>query len=377
MERIILFLIIGISTAAYTKPAVVIGPYQAVQREFSIKTDPSMFALTNEYQTVSAPKPFKERWRIMSDLNGDGVNDLILSESMDALGRATVSWMVYLHKKDLWRYIGDIEFHPDVVAIESTDKGINIWNYLTNSGSDGFFGYYHVSNEKLGSKPMQILVSTSDNENSIFSRINTAIFKSPNTHPFILEKSSTSTNGIVSWKKIRDHRTASCKNEVCELKQKLIEAEKRANVAETKLQQISYKLCEYERSVHQLCGITLGAAWEGGEKNRPCEEIFTGFTNLTVSVNKDNLVESIRLTRNDDSSNPLKQNLRNAFEPTEEEQKIIHQVENQFKIRFQKKTNSTYSWGGPISGTWIDIHFANDGESTSYIEMRYSRKFRK
>ena len=378
MKRIILFSMIGAAAAAYTKPAVVIGPQEAAQKEFVLDVDPSTVAVSNEYQTALAPRPFNERWRIVSDLNGDGVNDLILSDPKETFGNAGGSWMIYMCRDNLWRYIGDVELHPGVVTLETTDVGVNIWNYWRNSGSDGYFGYYRVANGILGKSPMQILISSSGEEDSVFTRIDMAIFGCPNPHPFSLEESMTSTNGIVSWRKIRDHRLPLRKNELYELRQKLSEAEKRAITAEAKLQKLSHKLHEYEQGVHQLCGITLGAAWDGGEKSRPCEEVFSGFTNLTVSVDRNNFVEAIRLSRSDHITNPLARSIRGGFEPTDEEQRIIHQVENRFNIRFQPRVDSgLYSWGSPISGTFIDIHFAKDGETVSYIEMRYSRRFNK
>ncbi len=378
MKRIILFSIVGVATAAYAKSAVVVGFGKAEQKEFVLDADPSMVAVSNEFPTASDHKPYKERWRIVSDLNGDGVDDLILSDQKNMFGNAGGPWMVYLHNDCVWRYIGDVEFSPGVVTLEATQDGVNIWNYCRNSARDGYFGYYHVANGKLTKQPMQIHIVSTDKEDSIFSRIDMAIFGYPSSHPFRLEESSTSTNGVVSWKKIRDHRIPSRKNEIYELKQKLVDAEKRASVAEARLQQMSHRLYEYEHSVHQLCGITLGSAWDGGEKNRPCEEVFSGFTNLTVSVDVNNFVESIRLTRNDAQGDVSARSIRGGFEPTDEEQKIIHQVENQFNIRFQPSSaNGSYSWGGPISGTWIDIHFANERESESYIEMRYSRKLDK
>ena len=375
MKRMILFSIVGIATAVYAKSAVVVEFGKAEQEEFVLDADPSIVAVSNEFQTASDHKPYKERWRIVSDLNGDGVDDLILSDQKDAFGNAGGSWMVYLHNDGAWRYIGDVVLYPGFVTLETTQAGINIWNYCRTSAHDGYFGYYSVTNGRLNKQPMRIHVASTREENSIFSRIGRAIFDCPSPHPFRFEESTTSTHGVVSWKKVRDNRLSSRKNEICELKQKLKEAEKRASVADARLQQMSHRLHEYEQSVHQFCGITLGAAWEGGEKCRPCEEVFSGFTNLTVSVDGDNFVESIRLTRNDAATNPSARAIRGRFEPTDEEQKIIHQVENQFNIRFQPGSNKgSYSWGGPMSGTWIDIHFANDEESESYIDMRYSRK---
>lgn len=378
MKRVILFSIVGVATAAYAKSAVVVGFGKAEQKEFVLDADPSMVAVSNEFPAASAHKPYKERWRIVSDLNGDGVDDLILSDPQDMFGNAGGPWMVYLHNDGAWHYIGDVGFCPGVVTLEATKDGVNIWNYCRNSARGGNFGYYHVANGKLNKQPMQMHVVSTDEENSIFSRIDMAIFGYPSSHPFRLEESSTSTNGVVSWKKIRDHRIPSRRNEIYELRQKLADAERRASVVEAKLQRMSHRLYEYEHSVHQLCGITLGSAWDGGEKNRPCEEVFSGFTNLTVSVDGNNFVEAIRLTRNDAVMDSVVRPIRGGFEPTDEEQKIIHQVENLFKIRFQPSSDKgAYSWGGPISGTWIDIHFANEGESESYIEMRYSRKFGK
>lgn len=378
MKRIILLSLIGAATAAHTRPAVVVGPHEAVQKEFVLDVDPSTVAVSNEWQTTSEPRPFNERWRIVSDLNDDGVDDLILSDPNEASGNAGISWMVYLRDNGLWRYIGDVDLHPRAFTLEPTYAGVNIWNYWRNSCSDGWFGYYRVTNGRLGKKPMQIFIPDSGEKDSVFTRVYMAIFGCPHPHPFSLEKSTTSTNGIVSWEKIRDHRTPSHKNEFYELKQKLAEAEKRANTAEAKLREAAYQLYEYEQDVHRLCGITLGAAWAGGEKRHPCEEVFSGFTNLTVSVDGNNFVESIRLMRNDPLTDPSARSIRGGFEPTDEEQKIIHQVENHFNIRFQSRADSgLYSWGGPISGTYIDIHFARDGETESYIEMRYSRRLDK
>lgn len=378
MKRVLLFSLIGFASAVYAKSAVVAESGQAEQKEFVLDVDPSMVAVSNEFPTASDRKPYKERWRIISDLNGDGVNDLILSDQKDLFGNAGGPWMVYLNSNGSWRYIGDVGLHPGAVTLEATQDGVNIWNYRRNSARDGHFGYYHVANGKLKKQPTQIRVARTGEEESIFARIEMAIFGHPSPHPFRLEESATSTNGVVSWKMIRGHRIPSRNNEIQGLKQRLLDAEKRASVAEARLQQMSHRLYEYERSVHQLCGITLGSAWDGGEKTRPCEEVFSGFTNLTVSVDGNNFVESIRLTRNDTVTNSAARTIRGGFEPTDEEQKIIHQVETRFNIRFQPSSDKgSYSWGGPISGTWIDIHFANEGEPESYIEMRYSRKLGK
>ena len=337
--------------------------------------DPSSVAVSNDHQSAYWPHPYLERWRIVTDLNGDGKDDLILSDTKDTFGNAGGGWLVYISSNGFWRCIGDVGLYPGAFTLDRVHSEVDLWYYFRSSAQEGHFGYYSFHSGGMRECKNQIFVRTEGADENVFGCMDKAIFGYSHRHPYRFDTRETSTNGIVSWKTIRDWRKPSRKDEIYELKQKLADTEKRASVAEAGLQQMSHRLYEYEYSVHQLCGITLGSAWDGGEKNRPCEEVFSGFTNLTVSVDGNNFVESIRLTRDDVVTDSAVRTIRGRSEPTDEEQKIIHQVENRFNIRFQLRSGSgLYSWGGPISGTWIDIHFAKDGESKSYIEMRYSRK---
>ena len=338
--------------------------------------DPSSVAVSNDHQSAYWPQPYLERWRIVTDLNGDGKDDLILSDTKDTFGNAGGGWLVYISSNGFWRCVGDVDLYPGAFTFDRVHNEVDLWYYSRSSAQEGHFGYYSFHSGGMRESKNQIFVRTEGADENVFGCMDKVIFGYAHRHPYRFDASETSTNGIVSWKTIRDWRKPSRKDEIYELKQKLADTEKRASVAEAGLQQMSHRLYEYECNVHQLCGITLGSAWDGGEKNRPCEEVFSGFTNLTVSVDGNNFVESIRLTRNDVVTDSAARPIRGRFEPTDEEQKIIHQVENQFNIRFQPSSDKgSYSWGGPISGTWIDIHFANEGEHESYIEMRYSRKF--
>ena len=347
----------------------------AVSANDILDCDPSSVAVSNDHQSAYWPQPYLERWRIVTDLNGDGKDDLILSDTKDTFGNAGGGWLVYISSNGFWRCVGDVDLYPGAFTFDRVHNEVDLWYYSRSSAQEGHFGYYSFHSGGMRESKNQIFVRTEGADENVFGCMDKAIFGYSHRHPYRFDTSETSTNGIVSWKTIRDWRKPSRKDEIYELKQKLADTEKRASVAEAGLQQMSHRLYEYECNVHQLCGITLGSAWDGGEKNRPCEEVFSGFTNLTVSVDGNNFVESIRLTRNDVVTDSAVRTIRGRFEPTDEEQKIIHQVENRFNIRFQPRSGSgLYSWGGPISGTWIDIHFAKDGESKSYIEMRYSRK---
>ena len=373
-----LFLASGFAPNLLAQTLVVKNVDNESFKEFTLNNDPSSVAVSNDHQSAYWPQPYLERWRIVSDLNGDGKDDLVLSDTKDTFGNAGGGWLVYINSNGCWRCVGDVALYPGAFTFDRVRNEVDLWYYARSSAREGHFGYYSFHSGGMRKGVNQIFVRTAGEDENVLGCMDKAIFGYAHRHPYRFDTSETSTNGVVSWKTIRDWRKPSRQNEIYELKQKLADAEKRASVAEARLQQMSHRLYEYEHSVHQLCGITLGSAWDGGEKNRPCEEVFTGFTNLTVSVDGNNFVESIRLTRNDAQGDVSARSIRGGFEPTDEEQKIIHQVENQFNIRFQPSSaNGSYSWGGPISGTWIDIHFANERESESYIEMRYSRKLDK
>ena len=60
--------------------------------QFTLDYDPSNVALSNDHQDAYCSQKFFERWRIVTDLNGDGTDDLILSEDSASFGNGVVSW---------------------------------------------------------------------------------------------------------------------------------------------------------------------------------------------------------------------------------------------------------------------------------------------
>ena len=60
-------------------------------KEFTLNYDPSSIAVSNDHQSAYWPQPYLERWRIVTDLNGDDKDDLILSDTKDTFENATQS----------------------------------------------------------------------------------------------------------------------------------------------------------------------------------------------------------------------------------------------------------------------------------------------
>ena len=52
-------------------------------KEFVLDYDPSAVAISNDHPNAWSPKLYFERWRIITDLNNDGNDDLILSADPD------------------------------------------------------------------------------------------------------------------------------------------------------------------------------------------------------------------------------------------------------------------------------------------------------
>ena len=215
MKRVVIFSVVGVALSAIARPAVVVGPWEAKSVEFVLDYDPSMTAVSNTHVTMSNKVPFKERWRIISDLNGDGVDDLILSEPKDMFGNAGGPWMVYLCGDGRWRYVGDVVFYPGVFFLDQVDHGMNLWYCIRADATACHFGYYRVTNGKLDARPVQIRIDATGKEDSVFSRVYMSVFGHPSTHPFSYEESVTSTNGVVVWEKVSDNQPIYRKGMTC------------------------------------------------------------------------------------------------------------------------------------------------------------------
>lgn len=221
--------------------------------QFVLDYDPSSVAKTNDHQCEYWPQTYLERWRVVTDLNGDGSDDLILSAEPGYFGNGGGPWGVYVSSNGYWRYIGDVGMYPGVFAMDNVGEEVELWYYSHLSAREGHVGYYIFTPDgkiKTGNADRQILVRSDGDgdDNSLFDCLDKAIFGYAHRHPYRFEKSETSTNGVVTWREVSDSRKPSRMDEICELKQKLAEAEKRAQVAEEKLRKQSRRLNDLEKA---------------------------------------------------------------------------------------------------------------------------------
>ena len=160
-------------------------------------------------QDITVQKKLVERWRICADLDGDGVQDMMLSGGPATFGNAGGSWGVYLSRDGEYLRLGDIFAHPMAIAIEpdrdryQTDENkrryARIWTYSRGSASSGMLGYYRVG-EKTVDTFECLEVYPGDGGTCLGNGVIDAVFKESPV-PFTLEYSSTDENGNLLWTK--------------------------------------------------------------------------------------------------------------------------------------------------------------------------------
>ena len=171
----------------------------------SLGTDPSTIPVKDPGNESS----YAERWRILTDLDGDGDDDLLLSEASINFGTMGGGWEVYLQEaENAFSRIGRIDAHPKAISIEpdydriqrDPEKRVHarIWVYLRGGGGWGAFGYFRVG-AKTVTDLQRITLYPGDSGTDLGRGIYEAAFaKSP--IPFRLQFSETSPEGRVSWK---------------------------------------------------------------------------------------------------------------------------------------------------------------------------------
>lgn len=167
--------------------------------------DPSL--VPHQNPTDGAVKKYTERLRILTDLDGDGVEDMLLSGGSESSGTMGRDWTVYLNRNGDFSAIGEVWAHPMAIAIEpdqdliQTDPKVQrfarIWVYLKSSGRNGTFGYYRIGNKSVD-EIKAIEIYPGDGGTELGDAIYKATFKK-SPIPFKIQLSTTSDDGKVTW----------------------------------------------------------------------------------------------------------------------------------------------------------------------------------
>ena len=156
-------------------------------------------------------RPYGERWRILADLDFDGVEDMILSEEQTEFGTGGGGFSVFIRDGERYQKIGETFLHPACIQIEDVHwhafdderDGVRLWSYWHLSGSSGSLhsiriGRYGTSGEE------SIMIFPGDGGNAIGNGIFDAVFETPPEIPFRVQHSEPSPDGVVTWKDLDD-----------------------------------------------------------------------------------------------------------------------------------------------------------------------------
>jgi len=138
-----------------------------------------------------------ERYRVLGDFNGDGKDDIALSEPTP-LGTGGGTFVLYLGDgKGKYRELGVFSGNVGAVAIEKRWKVNRIWTYSHCSGSEGEIGYWEIT-EKGISEYHHLTIFPGDAGTEMGRAIQSAVFDHSDVK-LKIERSKT-RDGKVQWK---------------------------------------------------------------------------------------------------------------------------------------------------------------------------------
>ncbi len=156
---------------------------------------------------VTGNNGYVERWRILTDLDGDGMQDMILSGDPAMFGNAGGPWDVYLNRNGEFRCVGRIGAHPLAISIEPDQdrheadfnkrRYARIWTYWHLSSASGALGYFRVGEETVD-ECRSVLIYAGDAGTTLGNALYEAAFKN-SAIPFTLQYSSTDNEGNMVW----------------------------------------------------------------------------------------------------------------------------------------------------------------------------------
>ncbi|WP_411846883.1 hypothetical protein AAFN60_05075 [Roseibacillus persicicus] len=173
----------------------------------SCAADPSLKPLSD----VTGQSKYSERYRIIVDLDSDGVDDMLLSGSPIEFGAMGGPWTVHLNREGDFKPIGEIWAHPKAISFEPDQARLlsdakehrfaRVWVYLKSSGSEGSFGYFRIGKSSVD-EMASLEIYPGDGGTEVGRSLYEAAFKK-SPIPFQIQRSTTTEDGVVTWKEFQ------------------------------------------------------------------------------------------------------------------------------------------------------------------------------
>jgi hypothetical protein len=138
-----------------------------------------------------------ERYRVLGDFNGDGREDMMLSEDIADIGQAGIKLYLYLRDTTDNYLLRDSVFtKPTTLAVEKFWKGSRLWIYSRRDAQTGIIACSEVSDSGLTGW-RSLVIYPGDGGTSIGNGIFKAVFDNPDSR---LELQKSRTEGdTVNW----------------------------------------------------------------------------------------------------------------------------------------------------------------------------------
>jgi hypothetical protein len=156
---------------------------------------------------ISGNGGYVERSRIIVDLDGDGMEDTLLSGGPEEFGTMGGPWSVLLRRENGFVRVGEVWAHPAAISFEEDQSRISedfttrrytrIWAYLKSSGRAGSLGYYRVG-DSIVDELQGIEIYPGDGGTNLGNALFGEAFRESSI-PFRRERSLTTVTGQVTW----------------------------------------------------------------------------------------------------------------------------------------------------------------------------------
>jgi len=141
-----------------------------------------------------------ERYRILGDFDGDGIEDMAVSGDAGLFGNGGGSFTLYLRNADgKYRERGTFWSHPtaDAIAIERWNHTVRLWTYSHAGGGIGGIGYYDLTENGL-SEFHALTIHPGDSGTRMGNAIYRAVFE--NSDARLRVQRSHAKDGKIEWR---------------------------------------------------------------------------------------------------------------------------------------------------------------------------------
>ena len=141
---------------------------------------------------------YAERFRVLGDINFDGLQDMALSDDMSTFGTGGIQLTIFLQTDaGSFKDVGSMFTFPWRISVERLNDEFRIWGTShSNAGTSGLYYCELVNDSLVNCKG--VTIHPGDGGTNIGRAIHTAVFNNSDVK-MVVQRSRTSVDGEVVW----------------------------------------------------------------------------------------------------------------------------------------------------------------------------------